>query len=242
MTKSSGLFTLHFLLTDYVSIKNWAEDDKPREKLTSKGRENLSNAELLGILIGNGTRNKSAVDLARDILQLAQNDLAKLATLSVKDLCKVNGIGPAKAITIIAAIELGGRRKQALEATKFISSSKDAYAYFGPLLQDKQYEEFWILLLKQNNAIIRAHKISEGGMTGTVADPKRIFKAALENNAARIVLCHNHPSGSLKPSAADIKLTEKLVAAGKQLDLGILDHIIISYKGFYSFADEGIIE
>ena len=242
MTKSSGLFTLHFFLTDYVSIKNWAEDDKPREKLTSKGRENLSNAELLGILIGNGTRSKSAVDLAQDILQIAQNDLAKLATLGIKDLCKVSGIGPAKAITIIAAIELGGRRKQATEVTKFISSSKDAYSYFGPLLQDKLYEEFWILLLKQNNAIIGAHKISEGGMAGTVADPKRIFKVALENNAAHIILCHNHPSGSLKPSAADLKLTHKLVSAGKHLDLGILDHVIISHKGFYSFADEGTME
>lgn len=242
MTKSSGLFTLNFFLTDYVSIKNWAEDDKPREKLTSKGRDNLSNAELLGILIGNGTRSKSAVDLARDILQIAQNDLAKLATLSIKDLCKVSGIGPAKAITIIAAIELGGRRKQATETPEFISSSKDAYSYFGPLLQDKQYEEFWILLLKQNNAIIGAHKISEGGMTGTVADHKRIFKVALENYAAHIILCHNHPSGSLKPSAADLKLTQKLVSAGKHLDLGILDHVIISHKGFYSFADAGLIE
>lgn len=228
-------------MTDYISIKNWAEDDKPREKLASKGREALSNAELLGILLGNGTRSKSAVDLARDILQLADNDLNKLAKLSIKDLCKVNGIGPAKAITIIAAIELAGRRKQSKTDSQYIQSSNDAYNYFSHILQDKDYEEFWILMLKQNNEIIKPYKASEGGMTGTVADPKRIFKAALENNAAQIILCHNHPSGNLTPSTADLKLTEKLVNAGKQLDISVVDHIIISYKGYYSFADEGKI-
>jgi DNA repair protein RadC len=228
-------------LTEYVSIKNWAADDKPREKLASKGRESLSNAELLGILLGNGTRNKSAVDLARDILRLANDDLNELAKLSISDLCKVSGIGPAKAITIIAAIELAGRRKQFEGELRYINSSKDAYLYFEPILRDKVYEEFWILMLRQNNAIIKPYKVSEGGLTGTVADPKRIYKAALENSAAQIVLCHNHPSGNLNPSPADLKLTDKLVLAGKQLDIAVLDHIIVSAKGYYSFADEGKI-
>lgn len=228
-------------MADYISIKNWSEDDKPREKLAANGRETLSNAELLGILLGNGTRSKSAVDLARDILKLADNDLNKLAKLSIKELCQINGIGPAKAITIVAAIELGGRRKQAKQTDSSITSSKDAYDIFGPLLQDKEYEEFWVLLLKQNNAIIKTHKIGEGGITGTVADPKRIFKAALEHNATRIILCHNHPSGNLIPSPDDNRLTEKLRLAGKQLDIEIIDHIIVSTTGYYSYADEGRI-
>ena len=228
-------------MAEYISIKNWSEDDKPREKLAANGRETLSNAELLGILLGNGTRSKSAVDLARDILQLANNDLNQLAKLSIKDLCTISGIGPAKAITIIAAIELGGRRKKSERVDKVISSSSQANEYFSPMLQDKDYEEFWILLLKQNNAIIKSHKISEGGITGTVADPKRIFKAALEHNAANIILCHNHPSGNVLPRPADLRLTEKLVLAGKQLDIDVIDHIIVSHKGYYSFADEGKI-
>jgi len=228
-------------LADYISIKNWAEDDKPREKLAANGRETLSNAELLGILLGNGTRNKSAVDLARDILKLANNDISKLAQLSIKDLCSVSGIGPAKAITIIAAIELGGRRKKSMTVTEFIKSSNDAYSFFEHMLQDKQYEEFWVLFLKQNNQIIKPYKVSEGGVTGTVADPKRIYKAALENNAANIILCHNHPSDNLTPSLQDIKITEKLVNAGKQLDIAVLDHIIVASSGYYSFADEGKI-
>ncbi len=228
-------------MTEYISIKNWAEDDKPREKLAANGRETLSNAELLGILLGNGTRNKSAVDLARDILKLANNDISKLAQLSIKDLCSVSGIGPAKAITIIAAIELGGRRKKSMTVTEFIKSSNDAYSFFEHMLQDKPYEEFWVLFLKQNNQIIKPYKVSEGGVTGTVADPKRIYKAALENNATNIILCHNHPSGNLTPSQQDIKITEKLVNAGKQLDIAVLDHIIVASSGYYSFADEGKI-
>lgn len=229
-------------MNTYVSIKNWAEDDKPREKLALNGKETLSNAELLGILLGNGTRNKSAVDLARDILQLANNDLNQLARLSIKDLCKINGIGPAKAITIIAAIELGGRRKKAEQSTDSISSSKDAYNYFKPMLQDKLYEEFWVLLMHQNNKIITSSRISDGGMTQTIADPKRIFKAAIENNAANMILCHNHPSGNLIPSRADHSLTQKIIAGGKQLEIGVLDHIIIASSGYYSFADEGDIQ
>jgi DNA repair protein RadC len=229
-------------MSEYTSIKNWAEDDKPREKLAAKGKEALSNAELIAILLGNGTRNKSAVDLARDILKLADNDLNKLAKLSIADLSKIDGIGPAKAITIISAIELGSRRKTTKIANdEFVRSSSDAFQYFGPMLQDKEYEEFWVLLLNRNNKIIKPYRVSEGGVSGTVADPKRIFKAALEGNATQLVLCHNHPSGNRQPSAADIKLTERLVYSGKQIDIEVVDHIIVTQGGYYSFADEGKI-
>ncbi len=229
-------------MSEYRSIKNWANDDKPREKLSSKGKEALSDAELLAILLATGTRKKSAVDLARDILQLANNNLNNLAKLSINNLCKIDGIGPAKAITIIAAIELGGRRKTGtVQDQKFITSSTDAYNFFGPLLQDKPYEEFWILLLSRNNKILKPYRVSEGGVSGTVADPKRIFKAAIDNSASGIILCHNHPSGNLKPSSADNQITTKLVAGGKQLDIAVLDHIIVSTVGYYSYADEGKI-
>lgn len=229
-------------MAEYISIKNWSDDDKPREKLTANGRETLSNAELLGILLGNGTRSKSAVDLARDILNLAKNDLNQLAKLSVNDLCQISGIGPAKAITIIAAIELGGRRKKAESTSEFIRSSHDVYAYFRPLLQDKEYEEFWVLFLNRANKILKGYKASDGGVSHTVADPKRIFKAALEHNASNLVLCHNHPSGNLSPSTADHRLTKKLIAAAKNLDMSIIDHIIVTDGGYYSFADEGELE
>ena len=226
-------------MAEYISIKNWSDDDKPREKLAANGRETLSNAELLGILLGNGTRSKSAVDLARDILNLAKNDLNQLAKLSIKDLCQISGIGAAKAITIIAAIELGGRRKKAESTSQFIRSSHDVYAYFRPLLQDKEYEEFWVLFLNRANKILKGYKAGDGGVSHTVADPKRIFKAALEHNASNLVLCHNHPSGNLNPSAADHRLTKKLIAAAKNLDMSIIDHIIVTDGGYYSFADEG---
>ncbi len=226
-------------MAEYISIKNWSDDDKPREKLAANGRETLSNAELLGILLGNGTRSKSAVDLARDILNLAKNDLNQLAKLSIKDLCQISGIGPAKPITIIAAIELGGRRKKAESTSQFIRSSHDVYAYFRPLLQDKEYEEFWVLFLNRANKILKGYKAGDGGVSHTVADPKRIFKAALEHNASNLVLCHNHPSGNLSPSTADHRLTKKLIAAAKNLDMSIIDHIIVTDGGYYSFADEG---
>lgn len=228
-------------MAEYISIKNWSKDDKPREKLAANGRETLSNAELLGILLGNGTRSKSAVDLARDVLNLANNDLNQLAKLSIKDFCQISGIGPAKAITIIAAIELGGRRKKAESTSQFIRSSYDAYSYFRPTLQDKEYEEFWVLFLNRNNKILKSEKISDGGISHTVADPKRIFKAALENSASHLVLCHNHPSGNLEPSTADHSLTKKLIAAANNLDMSIIDHIIVTDGGYYSFADEGQI-
>lgn len=226
-------------MTEYISIKHWADDDKPREKLTQHGRSSLSNAELIAILLTNGTKNKSALDLAREILQLAENDLNKLSKMSIADFCKINGIGPAKAISLIAAIELGGRRQKASQSTKIIKSSIDAYHFFKPLLQDKNYEEFWVLLLSKNHSIIKPYQVSDGGISQTVVDPIRVFKAALEHNTSSLVVCHNHPSGNLTPSAADIKLTQKLIKASLTLDIQILDHIIVSNTGYYSFADDG---
>lgn len=199
----------------------------------------MSNAELIAILLTNGTKNKSALDLAREILQLAENDLNKLSKMSIADFCKINGIGPAKAISLIAAIELGGRRQKASQSTKIIKSSIDAYHFFKPLLQDKNYEEFWVLLLSKNYSIIKPYRVSDGGISQTVVDPIRVFKAALEYNTFSLVLCHNHPSGKLTPNAADIKLTQKLIKASLTLDIQILDHIIVSNTGYYSFADEG---
>ena len=226
-------------MTDYISIKNWADDDKPREKLANQGRSVLSNAELIAILLSNGTKNKSALDLAREILQLADNDLNTLSKMGIQDLCKIGGIGPAKAISLIAAIELGGRRKRAQQTTNIIKSSKDAYHFFKPLLRDKNYEEFWVLLLSNNHSIIKPYQVSDGGIAQTIVDPKRVFKAALEHNTSSLILCHNHPSGNLNPSQADIKLTQKLIQASQTLDIQILDHIIVSNTGYYSFADEG---
>lgn len=227
---------------NYISIREWAEDDRPREKLILKGRQSLSDAELIAILMGSGSRNESAVDLAKRILRDASDNLLELSKLSVKDLMKYKGVGEAKAISIIAALELGRRRRgaEALDRKK-ITSSKDVFEYFVSLFGDQNYELFYILLLNRANKIIRHIEISEGGISGTVADPKKIFKMALENNATSIILSHNHPSGSVKPSDADIRLTKKLKNAGEMLDVPVLDHIIIGDEKYYSFADEGII-
>lgn len=224
------------------AIKYWNEQDRPREKLLTKGKHILSDAELLAILISTGTRSKSAIDLARDILNLAGNNLNQLAKLTVKDLIKVDGIGEAKAITIISAIELGGRREiaEVKQKTK-ITGSKDGYNYFRPKLGNLPYEEFWILMLNRANKIIGEAQISDGGVAGTVADPKRIFKTALDNSASSIILCHNHPSGSTNPSDADKQLTRKINEAGKLLDISVLDHLIITDNGYFSFADEGMM-
>ena len=222
-----------------TSIKNWAEDDRPREKLVLKGRESLSDAELLAIILGSGTRTKSAVELAREVLQSVQNDLNKLSKLSVKDLCKFNGIGPAKAISIISAIELSRRRPEGsnTEQNK-VTCSNDIYKLMKPHLEDLEFEQFWIICLNRANVVMSKHKISDGGREGTVADSKRIVKIALEELASGIVLCHNHPSGQLKPSKADEKITKKLLEAGKVLDITVLDHLIYTNAGYYSFVDE----
>jgi DNA repair protein RadC len=223
-------------------IHQWAEDDRPREKLLQKGRASLSDAELLAILINSGTTKYSAVELGRMVLQQAQNDLNQLGKLSIKDLTKVPGIGEARAITLIAALELGRRRKEQLRPEKItITSSADSYEVLRPYLLDVPYEEFWVLLLNRANHVMRVDKVSQGGVAGTVADPKIIFKQALEHLASSIILAHNHPSGNRRPSQADITLTRKLRDAGTLLDLPILDHLIFTDDGYYSFADEGIL-
>ena len=225
-----------------ITIKAWAEEDRPREKLSLQGRRALTDAELIAILIGSGSVSESAVDLSKRILHFCKNDLNALAKLSILELSKFKGIGEAKAISIIAALELGRRRKEE-EIIKLdkITSSKDIFNYLSPYFSDLVYEEFWILLLNRANKIINKVLISKGGQAGTIADPKIIFKAALENNAANLVLAHNHPSGNLKPSHADIELTKKLRAAGLLLDISVIDHLIFSERSYFSFADEGIL-
>lgn len=226
-----------------LPINLWAEDDRPREKMLLKGAHALSDAELLAILIATGTRELSAVDLGKKILALTGNQLNELGKLSIKDFKKVKGIGEAKAITIAAALELGRRRKldESKQAHQFITSSKQAADYFLPLLSDLKHEEFWVGYLNRRHKIIELKKVSEGGVAGTVADPKIIFKHAVELLASSIILAHNHPSGNLSPSEADKQLTKKLVQGGKMLDILVVDHLIISDQRFYSFADEGLM-
>lgn len=224
------------------SIKDWAKDDRPREKLLINGAENLSNAELLAILIRNGTAEKNAMDIAREVLKLGKNNLQELGKLAVKQLMKVDGIGLAKAITIAAALELGRRRQAMYPVAKVsISSSADIAGYLRPILKDHRHEVFGVLFLNRANKIIHFEIISEGGITGTIADPRIIIKKALEENAVNMVLTHNHPSGSLKPSTADQELTRRIREAALLFDIRVLDHIIVSEEGYFSFADEGIL-
>lgn len=224
------------------SIKQWAKDDRPREKLLLNGAENLSNSELLAILIHNGSREKSAVDLAKEVLKLGKDNLSELGRLTIKDLMKIKGIGEAKAITIAAALELGRRRQSAAALEKtIISSSRDTAAFLQSRLRDMQHEVFAVVFLNRANKINHFEIISEGGITGTVADPRIILKKALEHNAVSIILSHNHPSGSLKPSRADEQLTSKIKEAARFLDITVIDHIIVSETGYYSFADEGLL-
>lgn len=222
------------------SIKYWEAEDKPRERLVLKGKESLSKADLLAIIIGSGTRNQSAIELSKSVLSLVDQDLYKLSELSVAQLSKLNGIGKAKAVEIVACMELAKRRQSSgSEVINIIGSSQEAFQFFKPTLESKTYEEFWILMLNRRNQIIRSYKISEGGISGTLADPKKIFKLALEHNACGLILCHNHPSGNLNPSNADIKLTKRIKEAAYQLDIQLLDHLIIALTGYYSFADNG---
>ncbi len=224
------------------SIKQWSKDDRPREKLLSAGAENLSHSELLAILIHNGTRQKTAVDLAKEILKLGKDNLSELGKLSVKELMKIKGIGEAKAITIVAALELGRRRQAAAPLEKHIvGSSVDIARYLQTKLKDHRHEVFAVLFLNRANKINHFEIISEGGITGTVADPRIILRKALEEDAVNIILCHNHPSGSLKPSRADEELTRKIKEAARLLDIAVLDHVIVSEDGYYSFADEGLL-
>lgn len=225
-----------------LNIKSWAEEDRPREKLLAKGRAALTDAELIGILIGSGTKSLTAVDVGKIILGEVDNNLHQLAKLDIKSLKKFKGIGEAKAITIVAALELGRRRKEAdvLKKPK-ISGSADAYALLKTHLMDLPHEEFWILLLNRGNLVIKAIPISQGGISGTVADAKIIFKYAIEHLASGIILAHNHPSGNLKPSQADIQLTKKLTESGRLMEIPVLDHIICTDHEYFSFADEGLI-
>jgi len=224
------------------SIKNWATDDRPREKLLSKGIETLSDAELIAVLIGSGNREESAVELCKRILADNQNNLNETAKLSISDLQKYNGIGEAKSISIVAALELGKRRNiSEIIERKQIKSSKDIFKIFGQKLGDLPYEEFWLIILNRANKIIDMKRISSGGISGTVTDIKIILKTALEKTASGIIVCHNHPSGNIKPSNADTNLTKKLKSACELVEISFLDHVIVSYSNFYSFADEGII-
>ena len=228
--------------TPRIPIKAWAEEDRPREKFMLKGRHTLSDAELLAILIGTGNVDETAVELSRRILQENENNLYKLSRTNVQELSRFKGIGSTKAITILAALELGKRRKESLDTErKKITSSQDVMDIFQPLLGDLLHEEFWILFLNRANRVINKQQISVGGMSGTVADPRMIFKAALDQKAVSIILCHNHPSGNNQPSQSDIQLTRNLFGAGKVLEIMVLDHLIITQGSFYSFADEGLL-
>ena len=224
------------------SIKQWAKDDQPREKLRSKGAQVLTDSELIAILIGKGTPKRNAVDVARDVLKLGQNNLAELAKLSVSELMKVSGVGLTKAIVISAALEIGKRREAATAFDKVaISGSKEIAIYIKSLLRDRENEVFGAVYLNQANRIKHHEVVSVGGLTGTIADPRIIFKKALAADATRLILFHNHPSGNLQPSTADKELTRKIIQAGSLFDIVTLDHIIVSEYGYFSFADEGLI-
>jgi DNA repair protein RadC len=223
-------------------IKSWAEEDRPREKLLEKGRHVLTEAELIAILIRAGSRNETAVELSKRILASADNNLNALGKISVKELIKFKGMGEAKAIAVIAALELGRRRKETEAVRKEkISTSEDAYRIMKPAMMDLPYEEFWLLMLSRSNQVIKKEMISRGGVAGTVVDSRIIFKAAIENYTSSIIICHNHPSGNLKPSDADVKITKTIRDAGKLMEIPLLDHLIITENGFYSFADEGVL-
>ena len=224
------------------TIKDWAKDDRPREKVVLKGPESLSDSELLAILIRDGIRGRSALELAKEVLKLGKNNLPELGKLTVKELLKVKGIGEAKAITIVAALELGRRRQaSATREKELVTSSTDVARYLQILFKDHRHEVFAVLFLNRANKINHFEIISEGGMTGTVADPRIILRKALEEDAVSIILCHNHPSGSLKPSRADEELTLKIKEAARYFDIKVLDHLIVSEDGYFSFADEGIL-
>jgi DNA repair protein RadC len=224
-----------------LTIKSWAEEDRPREKLQLKGKQSLSDAELLAIIIGSGNAELSAVELSRQILTSVNNDLFELGRKSIDFLMQFKGIGEAKAISIVAALELGRRRAQAeSKPQEKIISDKLAFEIMSPILSDLPHEEFWVICLNRNNRFISKHKISSGGVSGTVADMKMIFNIAVRELASCIILCHNHPSGNLNPSEQDIKLTKNAIEAGKLLEITVLDHIIIAHNNYYSFLNNNL--
>ncbi|KAF2510719.1 JAB domain-containing protein [Flavobacterium zhairuonense] len=224
----------------HFPITNWSEDDRPREKLMLKGKSVLSDAELIAILIGSGSRNESAVDLSKRILKNAES-LNALGKMSISQLMNFKGIGEAKAITIIAAMELG-RRRRAEDAAELIkiTLSKLVFELMVPIIGELAHEEFWVLFLNNSNKVISKSQLSKGGITGTVVDVRLVFKLALENGATSLILCHNHPSGNLSPSEADIQITKRIKQVGESLDVKVLDHLIITESKYYSFVDEGI--
>lgn len=225
-----------------LRIKNWALADRPREKLLAKGKRHLTNAELIAIMILSGNNSETAVDLSKRILQNYENDLVNLSRVTVNELCRFKGIGKAKAIAIVAALELGRRRKEAVnERQKKITSSKDVYDLLLPEFAYLTHEEFWILILSRSNFVTGRQLISKGGQSGTVVDPKMVFKVALEQNAAAIIVAHNHPSGNLIASASDISITKKLVKSGLLLEIPVLDHVIITDEGYFSLADADLM-
>ena len=225
-----------------LKITDWAVEDRPREKLIQNGTSSLSDAELLAILISSGTKDKSAVDLGRELMAIVNNNLNSLGKLSIADLKKIHGIGNARAVTISAALELGRRRKLSeVPEILQIKCSKDVADIFQPLLSDLLHEEFWILFLNRSNRVINRMKLSQGGISGTVTDVRMVMKKAIEYLASGIIVCHNHPSGNLNPSESDTRITQKIKEAGNLLDIQLLDHLIISDKDFYSFADNGLI-
>lgn len=225
-----------------LKITDWAVEDRPREKLAMKGTSSLSDAELLAILISSGTRNKSAVDLGRELLNLVNNNLNSLGKLSIADLKKIRGIGQARAVIIAAALELGRRRKLAeIPAARQIKCSKDAAEIFQPVLGDLSHEEFWILYLNRSNKVIEKMKLSHGGISGTVTDVRLVMKRAVECLASGIIVCHNHPSGNTNPSESDNKITRKIREAGNLMDIQLLDHLIVTEKDYYSYADNGML-
>ena len=225
-----------------LKITDWAVEDRPREKLYQKGTSSLSDAELLAILIGSGTKKRSAVDLGRELLSMANNNLNTLGKLSISDLTKIHGIGNARAVTITAALELGRRRKLAeMPEMPQIKCSKDVFDLLSPILSDLAHEEFWILFLNRSNKVINRMKLSQGGISGTVTDVRLVMKKAVEYLASGIIVCHNHPSGNLNPSESDTRITQKIKEAGNIMDIQLLDHLIVTEKEYYSFADNGLL-
>lgn len=225
-----------------TSIKNWAIDDRPREKLLAKGKESLSDSELLAILINSGSGKDSAVDVAKKILSLGDNNLDELGKVSIKEMMSIKGIGTARAITLVAALELGRRRNSSLiQNKKRLQSSRELAEYLKATLKDHPYEVFAVVFLNKTNKVKHFEILSKGGLTHTIVDPRIVFQKALEVQATSMVLCHNHPSGNLKPSRADEELTAQLKNAGKLLDIKVLDHLIVGDEGYYSFADEGMM-
>ena len=227
---------------DSHALTTWAVEERPREKVMANGVQYLSDSELLAILIGSGTRHITAVELARQILKGAGNSLHLLGRQGIGELVRIKGVGPAKAIAILAALELGRRRAgiQHTEKTP-VKSSETVYKLFHPLMGDLEHEEFWLLMLNRANRVLGRYKVSQGGLSGTVIDTRIILKKALDNLASSIIVCHNHPSGNKQPSDADLKITEKLKKAAEILEIKLLDHVIIADKSYFSFADEGLI-